>query len=109
VVYIKSLQIYHKTINRVIIVSVKTVKARWKNLRDYYLLEVKKLEKPRSGDGTDETGMSSSWLHFTLMSFLKDILKSETRCSNLPVTTPSTQNIEDNGEGDGLQLSILEC
>jgi hypothetical protein len=42
------------------------------------------------------------------MSFLNDGLKSETRCSNLPVATPSTQNIEDNGEDDRSQLSVLE-
>jgi hypothetical protein len=43
------------------------------------------------------------------MSFLKDVLKSETRCANLPVATPSTQNIEDNGEDDCSPLSVLEC
>jgi hypothetical protein len=42
------------------------------------------------------------------MSFLKDVLKSETRSSNLPVATSSTENIEDNGEDDCSLLSVLE-
>lgn len=45
-------------------------------MRDYYRLELRKLEKQKSGSGTDQATPTSSWPHFTVMSFLKDILKS---------------------------------
>jgi len=45
-------------------------------MRDYYRLELRKLEKQKSGSGTDQATPTSPWPHFTVMSFLKDILKS---------------------------------
>jgi hypothetical protein len=46
----------------------KTMKTGLKNLRNDYRLGVWKLERPKCGDGTDETSLSSSWLHFALIS-----------------------------------------
>jgi len=66
---------------------VKTAKARWKNMRDYYRLELRKLETQKSGSGTDQATPTSSWAHFTVMSFLKDILKSGKGCTGLSEET----------------------
>lgn len=56
-------------------------------MRDYYRLELRKLEKQKSGNKTDQATMTSTWPHFTVMSFLKDILKSGTRCSDISEET----------------------
>lgn len=56
-------------------------------MRDYYRLELRKLEKQKSGSGTDQATPTSSWPHFAVMSFLKDILKSGTGCTGLSEET----------------------
>jgi len=56
-------------------------------MRDYYRLELRKLQKQKSGSGTDQATPTSSWPHFTVMSFLKDILKSGTGCTGLSEET----------------------
>lgn len=56
-------------------------------MRDYYRLELRKLEKQKSGSGIDHATPTSSWPHFTVMSFLKDILKSGTGCVGLSEET----------------------
>jgi len=56
-------------------------------MRDYYRLELRKLEKQKSGGGTDQATPTSSWPHFNVMSFLKDILKSGTGCTGLSEET----------------------
>ena len=56
-------------------------------MRDYYRLELRKLQKQKSGNGTDEAKMTSSWPHFTVMSFLKDVLKSGRKFSDVSEET----------------------
>lgn len=56
-------------------------------MRDYYRLELRKLEKQKSGSGSNHATPNSSWPHFAIMSFLKDILKSGTGCTGLSEET----------------------
>ncbi|XP_068212670.1 uncharacterized protein, partial [Palaemon carinicauda] len=59
-----------------------SIKRKWKNLKDYYRKELKKVEKPKSGDGASEI-VNSTWPYFNQSSFLKDIYLPEYRSSNL--------------------------
>ncbi|CAG4969520.1 unnamed protein product [Colias eurytheme] len=52
------------------------VKKKWKNLRDSYNRELKKVEKPRSGSDADQNGFESR-------RFLKTILKPRKTTSNI--------------------------
>ncbi|XP_068082686.1 uncharacterized protein [Anabrus simplex] len=57
--------------------DVKTVKAKWKYLRDYFQRECKKLNHPRSGAGADDAPKGSSWQYFDAMLFIKDVSTSD--------------------------------
>lgn len=51
-------------------------KKKWKNLRDTYAKELKKIPKPRSGaDADNEPEYTGTWPYFESLSFLKVILK----------------------------------
>lgn len=50
------------------------MKGKWKNLRDNFRKEVKKIPKSRSGDSSEEAPVySGSWVHFHAMLFLKAV------------------------------------
>ncbi|KAF6215850.1 hypothetical protein GE061_000185 [Apolygus lucorum] len=53
------------------------VKAKWKNLRDNFNKELKKIPTQRSGDGGEQENYfeyPGKWQHFTQLLFLKDVL-----------------------------------
>lgn len=50
--------------------SVGDLKKKWKNLKDTYSKELKKIPKPRSGDSL--SNYEPDWKYFTLLGFLKD-------------------------------------
>ncbi|XP_063365979.1 uncharacterized protein LOC134654468 [Cydia amplana] len=63
-------------------ISVEQIKRKWKNLKDNYRKELKKLSTSRSGDpGTGDD--TSPWKHFNQMSFLKDDMIPAEGDSNL--------------------------
>ncbi|XP_022164934.1 uncharacterized protein LOC111029967 [Myzus persicae] len=59
-------------------------KKKWKNLRDTYAKELKKIPKPRSGaDADNEPEYTGTWPYFESMSFLKVILKPRKQDGNI--------------------------
>ncbi|KAL4141964.1 hypothetical protein QTP88_004500 [Uroleucon formosanum] len=73
------------------------VKRKWKNIRDMYLKEKKKVKKSRSGDSQDNAQVyTGKWVYYHLLHFLKD------------TTTPRTTegNVSDENETQ-LQMSDL--
>jgi BESS motif. len=79
-------------------------------MRDYYRLELRKLEKQKSGSGTHQATPFSSWPHFTVMSFLKDILKSGTGCTGLGEETyPQNSQCEVTVyDADGSEVTVIK-
>lgn len=57
------------------------MRKKWKNLRDQFRKEKKKIPTPRSGDGGDE--IESTWPHFQLMQFINDDITPEVMTGNL--------------------------
>ena len=49
------------------------LRKKWKSLRDYFVTELHRLPKPRSGDG-GESVQKSKWQFFAQMCFLRDII-----------------------------------
>nr|CAI5850710.1 unnamed protein product [Callosobruchus analis] len=66
-------------------VLAKQVADKWKNLRDYFRKELKKVPLTRSGDPGEEALKKSAWLHFKSLLFLDQFLP-RTSHSNLPYT-----------------------
>nr|XP_022904554.1 uncharacterized protein LOC111416692 [Onthophagus taurus]XP_022913138.1 uncharacterized protein LOC111423979 [Onthophagus taurus] len=80
------------------------VKKKWKNLRDSYNRELKKVEKPRSGSDADQNGQyQGDWPHFESMQFLKTILKPRKTTSNIQNEILDESDIID----DDTMMSIL--
>ncbi|XP_047518935.1 uncharacterized protein LOC125058835 [Pieris napi] len=80
------------------------VKKKWKNLRDSYSRELKKVKKPRSGSDADQNGQyQGDWPHFESMQFLKTILKPRKTTSNIKNTILDESDIID----DNTMMSIL--
>ncbi|MEE6510768.1 hypothetical protein FKM82_030920 [Ascaphus truei] len=60
------------------------IKNKWKNLRDAYRRECKKVKVPRSGDpGPSTFEVTSTWLYFMNMQFMKDQMLPAKILSNL--------------------------
>lgn len=64
------------------LISETVVRTKWKNLRDTFRKELKKMPVKRSGDGA--SSWSSSWPYFDSMHFLKDQFTARKSTSNLP-------------------------
>ncbi|KAF6205446.1 hypothetical protein GE061_019618 [Apolygus lucorum] len=59
------------------LLAKEEVKAKWKNLRDNFNKELKKIPTQRSGDGGEQENYfeyPGKWQHFTQLLFLKDVL-----------------------------------
>lgn len=66
------------------VISVEQLKKKWKNLKDAYRKEFKKISTtPRSGDPGSGDDNSSHWKYFNLMSFLKEDFMTVEGDSNL--------------------------
>lgn len=60
------------------------VKRKWKNIRDTYLKEKKKVKKSRSGDSQDNTEVyTGKWVYYHLLYFLKDTTSPRTTEGNV--------------------------
>lgn len=54
------------------------VKRKWKNIRDTYLKEKKKVKKSRSGDSQDNAEVyTGKWVYYHLLHFLKNYKQSQ--------------------------------
>lgn len=60
----------------------KVLKAKWKNLKDKYRVELNKIPVFRSGSGNED--FKSKWPFFELMAFVKDTILPSTTTGNLP-------------------------
>ncbi|GBP19164.1 hypothetical protein EVAR_11485_1 [Eumeta japonica] len=69
----------------------KGFKEKWKNIRDQFMKEFKKIPVCRSGDaGTDEN--TSRWPYFQMMLFIKDDVTPELNEGNLDEPTDGNSN-----------------
>lgn len=75
------------------------MKSKWKNLRDYFRNECKKVGTSRSGSSADAS-VSSSWPYFKQLLFLKDILRPDRRDSNLTQNEPVEETEEGSMDDD---------
>ncbi|KAJ8728604.1 hypothetical protein PYW07_006300 [Mythimna separata] len=73
------------------------VKNKWKNLRDVFMKEAKKVRRPRSGDpgspNSDETYIGK-WCFFKELSFLTDLVKPRHTQSNFQDLNAGSDNNE---------------
>lgn len=74
------------------------LKSKWKNIKDHYRKELKKIPPTRSGDAA--TDCVSTWKHFRQMSFMKDQIQPSRSESNI-----TTHLTSDSGENDDTQDS----
>ncbi|XP_066941204.1 uncharacterized protein [Macrobrachium rosenbergii] len=62
--------------------DINELRSKWRGMRDYYVKELKKIPKPRSGNSSSAK-THSSWPHFRQMSFLNDILLTRDRAADI--------------------------
>ncbi|MEE6521006.1 hypothetical protein FKM82_018983 [Ascaphus truei] len=86
--------------------TVLIVKGKWKNLRDSFRREIRKLPPIRSGDaGPSSKDTHSNWPFFKNMMFLQDQMKPAITESNLD--RPSTSGaVPKRGTQLGTQLGL---
>nr|XP_034837878.1 uncharacterized protein LOC117994107 [Maniola hyperantus] len=81
----------------------KALRKKWKNIRDQFMKEFKKIPVSRSGDaGTDQN--TSMWPYFQMMQFIKDDVTPELNEGNLDETADG--NCSDNNERSPTPQSI---
>ncbi|XP_045495351.1 uncharacterized protein LOC123694094 [Colias croceus] len=75
--------------------TTNEVKTRWRNLRDVFQKELKKVHKPRSGDPGSPGSLgnySGKWTYFHHMTFLKDVMVPRQTHSNYGVNDDESQS-----------------
>ncbi|CAI6362082.1 unnamed protein product [Macrosiphum euphorbiae] len=90
--------------------NVLTLKSKWKNIRDYYRAELKKVSSGRSGAGADEV-TSSTWPLFPCLNYLKDTMETRprtTNLTNLKSASNSVENAPQDTSGDFSHLNVDE-
>lgn len=76
-----------------------TLKTKWKNIRDYYRAELKKVSSGRSGASADEV-TTSTWPLFPCLNYLKDTMQTRPRTTNL------IQSVSNSVENASLDASV---
>lgn len=72
------------------------MKKKWKNLRDTFNREYKKVPIPKSGDSADSAPVyNGKWPYFQSMLFLKDMAQPRSTSSNLQTVEDSTSSLDD--------------
>ncbi|KAK9686389.1 Alcohol dehydrogenase transcription factor Myb/SANT-like [Popillia japonica] len=84
-----------------------TVKAKWKNLRDTFRREFRKIPILRSGD-SGGTVYEVSWPYYKSLLFLKDQFISRNRVSNIQVPQHISQNIDITSDEDISHKALIE-
>ncbi|GBP14833.1 hypothetical protein EVAR_75424_1 [Eumeta japonica] len=80
-----------KNIQYTFFFTEKALRKKWKNIRDQFMKEFKKIPVCRSGDaGTDEN--TSRWPYFQMMLFIKDDVTPELNEGNLDQPTDGNSN-----------------
>jgi hypothetical protein len=62
--------------------SKEVAKTKWKGLSDNFRKELKKLEKPKSGDSRQP--IAPRWVHFTALQFVKVVMEPRNTSGNIP-------------------------
>ncbi|XP_038221463.1 uncharacterized protein LOC119839294 [Zerene cesonia] len=85
------------TLNNISDFTEKALRKKWKNIRDQFMKEVKKIPVSRSGDaGTDQ--ITSMWPYFQMMLFIKDDVTPEINEGNLDECTEENCNNNDDDD-----------
>lgn len=69
------------------------MKRKWKNIKDHYRKELKKIPPTRSGDAAND--FVSSWKHFRQMSFMRDQIQPSRSESNITTELTSDSDVND--------------
>ncbi|CAI6363715.1 unnamed protein product [Macrosiphum euphorbiae] len=69
-------------LSKEMIVDAETLKAKWKNMRDYYRAELKKHPSGKSGAGAEDVS-NSTWPLFKCLSYLRNTMQTRTRSTNI--------------------------
>lgn len=88
-------------------ISEETVKNKWKNLRDKFKKECKKIPKSRSGDSGDQASIyTGSWPYFESLIFLRAVvLPKQTEGNILDSANDSEQLSSHDEESTEIELS----
>jgi hypothetical protein len=90
------------------IFAEESVRGAWKALRTQFTREVKKVRKPRSGEGGGEPRYSGKWMFYQSLLFLKDTVEAKkTDGGNLIITQADDANLTQ--ADDGHEHSDGEC
>lgn len=85
-----------------------TLKTKWKNIRDYYRAELKKVSSRRSGAGADEV-TTSTWPLFPCLNYLKNTMQTRPRTTNLNQSVSnSVENASQDTSVDFSQFNVDE-
>jgi hypothetical protein len=88
----------------------EVVKARWKGLRDNFRKELKKADKPRSGDSAPPH--TPRWIHFKALEFFRDVMEPGKMSGNIAFPTiciaeqPDSEDTEFNVEPNEVQSTF---
>ena len=76
------------------------MKVKWRNLRDQFQREMKKVKKPRSGDpgSPSMSTYSGKWVYFKKLLFLKDTMMPKRTDSNFNNETPNSVETENKAD-----------
>ncbi|XP_050307385.1 transcription factor Adf-1-like [Anthonomus grandis grandis] len=92
-------------------ITVKVAQTKWKNLRDYFRRELKKLPIPRSGDPGD-IAIKSHWPYLKSLLFLKDQFRPRQATGNLVdslVESLATDMLSDvNSDDDKVETETID-
>jgi hypothetical protein len=86
----------------------ETVKGKWKNLRDTFKKELKKVRKYRSGDEAEAFRYTGSWCHFEAMQFLKRIATPRETEGNLPASQEENCDFQDSQEDESQEYEAQD-
>jgi len=93
--------IYYNYHNKLTNIAEEDAKRKWRNLRDTFLKEKKKVKKCRSGDSHENAEIyTGKWIYYKLMLFLKDTTTSRNTKGNI--------SDEENTQKQNSDLSDIE-
>ncbi|CAH1993334.1 unnamed protein product [Acanthoscelides obtectus] len=90
-------------------ITIEIAKTKWKNLRDNFRAEVRKINKGKSGDaGGSQADHGSNWVWFKNLLFLKDQMVSRKMSSSLQssctVTTGPSCALSEDSQRDTQEI-----
>ncbi|KAL4083496.1 hypothetical protein QTP88_028812 [Uroleucon formosanum] len=80
-------------LSKEMIIDAETLKAKWKNMRDYYRAELRKHPFGKSGAGAEDV-RNSSWPLFKCLSYLRNTMQTRTRFTNIKSNFNSSEEAD---------------